>query len=148
MPGALLLRSDVIRKRLFGRKPTERLPKDAYTREVSVEVFETIARRARALLAAGRSVVADGVYGEAGQRAGIEAVARAAGARFDGFWLTAPEAVLVGRVERRVGDASDADRRVVRAQRGLDESSVAWRHLRADRPLADVAAEALTILEA
>jgi hypothetical protein len=35
MPGALLLRSDVIRKRLFGKPPDERLPLEAYAPEVS-----------------------------------------------------------------------------------------------------------------
>ncbi len=147
MPGAVVLRSDVIRKRLFGVAPTERLPESAYTAEVSARVFETIARRAATLLAAGRAVVADGVYGKAEHRAAIGAVAREAGARFDGIWLMAPEAVLLERVTARRGDASDADRRIVLAQRRMDEASVAWRQLRADRPLADLVAETLTVLE-
>ncbi len=147
MPGAVVLRSDVIRKQLFGVAPTEKLPESAYTAEVSARVFETIARRAARLLAAGRAVVADGVYGKEEQRAAIEAVARQAGARFDGFWLMAPEAVLLERVEARRGDASDADRRIVLAQRRMDEASVAWRQLRADRPIAALCAEAHSILE-
>ena len=132
---------------LFGVAPTEKLPESAYTAEVSARVFETIARRAARLLAAGRAVVADGVYGKEEQRAAIEAAARQAGARFDGFWLMAPEAVLLERVEARRGDASDADRRIVLAQRRMDEASVAWRQLRADRPIAELRAEAHSMLE-
>jgi aminoglycoside phosphotransferase family enzyme/predicted kinase len=147
MPGAVVLRSDVIRKGLFDVASTERLPECAYNAEASMRVFETIARRAAALLAAGRAVVADGVYGDVGQRASIEAAARDAGVRFDGFWLIAPEAVLLERVEARRGDASDADRRIVLAQRRMDEGSVTWRQLRADRPLAELLAETMSLLE-
>src|SRR4029079_10194114 len=38
-PGALLLRSDVERKRLFGVAETEHLPSDAYTVEASTKVY-------------------------------------------------------------------------------------------------------------
>ncbi|MFO1066975.1 MAG: AAA family ATPase [Geminicoccaceae bacterium] len=139
MPGAVVLRSDVIRKRLLGRAPTERLPEEAYTAEVSGRVFAAIAERAAVLLGAGQAVIADAVYGHAEQRHAIEAVARRAGVPFTGFWLEAPERVLTARVEARTGDASDADARVVRLQREIDDSRVAWTRLEAGRPLAEVA---------
>ncbi len=41
-PGAVLLRSDVIRKRLFGVEPTERLGEEAYTEAVSDRVYEAL----------------------------------------------------------------------------------------------------------
>lgn len=148
MPGAVVLRSDVIRKRLLGREPGQRLPEQAYLPEVSERVFAEIERRAAAILAAGHAVIADAVYGHAAQRAGIEAVARAAGVPFTGIWLTAAEAELERRVDRRRGDASDADARVVRLQRGIDEAAVTWRRLRADRPLAAIVDDARRLLEA
>jgi aminoglycoside phosphotransferase family enzyme/predicted kinase len=147
LPGAVVLRSDVIRKRLFGREPTERLPPEAYKPEVSERVFATIAERARRLLAAGHSVIADAVYGHPEQRTAIEAVARQAHAPFTGIWLTAPEPVLEHRVGARVNDASDADARVVRLQRGIEKMWTRWRRLRVDRPLAEVAAEVRGIIE-
>lgn len=127
MPGAFLLRSDVIRKGLFGRAPTERLPVEAYAPEVSARVFATMARRAGELLAAGRTVIADGVYGEPGQREAIEGVASAAGVPFRAVWLEAPQTVLEARVTARTGDASDADADVVRRQgEAIDETLVTW----------------------
>ncbi len=42
MPGALVLRSDVERKALFGRKRTERLPPEAYRAEVSEQVYAVL----------------------------------------------------------------------------------------------------------
>ena len=43
LPGAVLVRSDVVRKRLFGRAPAERLPEEAYRPEVSGRVFAAMA---------------------------------------------------------------------------------------------------------
>jgi predicted kinase len=144
-PGATVLRSDVIRKQLFGRAPTERLPPEAYSDEVSAKVFARIAERAAILLAAGRSVIADAVYGEPAKRRELQAVAQAAGLPFQGIWLEADESVLVERVGRRKDDASDADAEVVRKQREIVPPED-WRRVRADRPLEDVAAAALDVL--
>ena len=126
MPGAVLLRSDVIRKRLFGREPTEKLPEAAYAEAVSERVFAHLAARAETLLRAGRTVIADGVFGGPDQRARIERAAAAAAVPFSGFWLQAPEAVLEARVGGRRGDASDADVAVVRAQRAMATGAVDW----------------------
>ena len=145
-PGAVILRSDVIRKELFGRAATDRLPQDAYVTEVSTRVFATIAERAATCLAAGHSVIADAVYGHADQRAALAAVAAAHGAPFRGLWLEAPLPLKLDRVARRTGDASDADAAVVRRQaETIDGATVGWRRLAADRPIAELAAEALAL---
>lgn len=115
-PGAVVLRSDVIRKRLYGVAETQRLPEAAYDWQVSVRVFAEIEQRAEHVLRQGHAVIADAVYGNDGQRDGIAAVARRLGVPFDGVWLEAPPAVLEQRVEARRGDASDATAAVVRAQ--------------------------------
>ncbi|KZD10316.1 bifunctional aminoglycoside phosphotransferase/ATP-binding protein [Oceanibaculum pacificum] len=115
-PGAVVLRSDVIRKRLYGVAETERLPAAAYEWQVSVRVFAEIERRAEQVLRQGHAVIADAVYGNDGQRDGIAAVAGRLGVPFDGVWLEAPAAVLEQRVDARRGDASDATAAVVRAQ--------------------------------
>ena len=146
-PGAVILRSDVIRKELFGRPATERLPAEAYLPEVSERVFATIAERAASCLAGGHSVIADAVYGHAAQRAAIAAVAAARRVPFHGFWLEAPLRLKLDRVARRLGDASDADAAVVRRQaETIDAASVTWRRLAADRPLTELAAEVLAIV--
>ncbi len=148
MPGAMILRSDVIRKRLFGCRPETRLPSTAYRAEISHRVFDTIERRAALLLAGGRSVICDGVYGDPAQRRGIEAVARANGADFLGIWLEAPLEVLEARVAARRGDASDADIAVLRRQcRSIDPSKIPWRRVDAARPVPEIAAEIRRLLE-
>lgn len=123
-PGAVILRSDVVRKRLFQRLPDERLPQEGYARGVSARVFARIEERARTLLAAGQAVVADAVYGEAWQRQGIGKVAPE---RFTGLWLDAPQVVLEARVAARRGDASDATVEVLRDQLArIDRTGIAW----------------------
>ncbi len=46
--------------------------------------------------------------------------------RFDGLWLEAPAEVMIERVERRRGDASDATAEVVRRQLEWDLGDVGW----------------------
>jgi predicted kinase len=146
-PGAVILRSDVIRKGQFDREPTDRLPPEAYLPAVSRQVFATIADRAAECLAVGHAVIADAVYGTSEQRAGIAAAAARCGAPFLGIWLEAPQATCVTRVTTRTGDASDADAAVVaRQSESIDSGSVGWHRLRADRPIAEVAADALALL--
>ncbi len=145
MPGAFVLRSDVIRKRLFGAEPEATLPAEAYTEGVSNEVFERLAARAEVLLAAGRTVIADGVFGQDWQRQRIATAAAMQDVPFAGFWLEADQAILEDRVAGRTGDASDADVEVVRAQAAMDTHSVAWRRIDAAGGAKGVA---LTIREA
>lgn len=147
-PGAVLLRSDVVRKTLAGVAPTTRLPSEAYTAARSAEVFAAIARHAKVLLAAGRTVIADGVFGAAAQRQEIAAAARAAGVPFRAVWLEAPEGELERRVAARRNDASDADLAVVRSQAGhLARARTGWPGIAAGRPLAEVAAEVRRVWE-
>ena len=146
-PGAVILRSDVIRKGRFGREPTDRLPPEAYVPAVSRQVFAAIAERAAECLTAGHAVIADAVYGTPEQRAGIAAAAARCGVPFLGVWLEAPQATCAARVTARTGDASDADAAVVARQgQNIDFGSVGWHRLRADRPIAEVAADVLALL--
>jgi hypothetical protein len=125
-PGALVLRSDVIRKQLCGVPPLTRLGDDAYAPEVSRRVYQTIADRARVALDAGHSVIADAVYALPSERDAIAAVARAAGARLDGLWMDAPPAILERRLAARQADASDADAAVLHRQLQADLGRVDW----------------------
>jgi predicted kinase len=115
-PGAVIPRSDVIRKRLMGVPELEPLPQGGYTPAVSGRVFAELERRAGQALAAGHSVIADAVFGTRARRHSIAAVAREVGVAFTGLWLDAPSATLEARVAGRTGDASDATVAVVRQQ--------------------------------
>ncbi len=123
-PGAVILRSDVERKALFGLAETERLPQLAYDRKVTQRVYDALADKARRVLAAGHSAVADAVFADKDERAAIRAAA--GDAPFRGLFLTAELSVRLGRVGARRADASDADEAVARAQEQYDLGALDW----------------------
>jgi uncharacterized protein len=128
-PGAVVLRSDEIRKRLWDVAPTQKLGPEAYAPEATAKVYASLFATARQVLEAGLCVVADAAFLEPAQRAAVEAVAREAGAPFEGIWMEAPEAVLRGRLAARVSDASDADSEVLSGQLGKDLGEIGWRRV-------------------
>jgi len=115
-PGARILRSDVLRKRLAGVAPEETLPGQAYTRASSGEVYGELARLAARALDAGAAVIADAVFSSPEERAQIAGVPACRHSPFAGLWLVLGEAGRVSRVETRRKDASDATADVVRMQ--------------------------------
>ncbi len=114
-PGALVLRSDEIRKRQHGAAPEERLPQSAYSEAASEAVFAELAVLAREAASGGHAVIADATFIELRRRKTIEAAAKAAGVPFVGLWLEAPLSVLEERISARSRDASDATIAVLRA---------------------------------
>lgn len=125
-PGAIHLRSDVERKRMFAAEPTEQLPRQAYSEEVSIRVYRRLCQRADAALKAGTSVIVDAVFLQPHHRRWIEQVAKRRGVPFIGLWLEAPERQLAERVAKRRNDASDADEAVVRMQFATHAAATCW----------------------
>lgn len=142
-PGAVVLRTDEIRKRLAGAGPTERLERSLYTPEFYERVYGALFDEAARLLAAGRAVVLDATFLEPALRARAETLARDAGVPFSGVLLEAPAEVLAGRIEARAGDASDATVEVLMGQierlRTSEAPSAAWRRVDASGSVEDSA---------
>ncbi len=145
-PGAAVLRSDEIRKRMFDKLPEQRLGVDAYRSAVSRKMYARMAGDARHALTAGWPVVADATFMAPGDRDAIEAVARDAGVSFTGLWLDAPAEALRERVAKRASDASDADVAVLARQLEVDVGTVTWTRIDASADKASVAAAATEAL--
>lgn len=144
-PGARLLRSDVLRKRLAGVAPETALPRDSYSLDSARRVYAALYEEAALTLAAGYSAVVDATFLREEERQAIAAVANAAGVPFTGLWLEAPREVLARRIAERRGDASDADLTVLDWQLGLDPGAVAWQRVDAAGGLAETIAAAQTL---
>ncbi|HEY4030444.1 MAG TPA: AAA family ATPase [Caulobacteraceae bacterium] len=126
-PGAVVLRSDEVRKRLWGRRPTDALPPEAYAPDQSQRVYGVLMREAALVLKAGRPVILDAVFLQPAERAAAQQAAQAAGVDFEGVWLDAPAEVMRQRLAGRTGDASDADIRVLEQQLTRDPGSIGWK---------------------
>ncbi len=134
-PGARILSSDRIRKRMHGVDAFKRLPVSAYAPTVSHRVYAALRIEAARVLAAGHCAIADAVFDRPSERKEIEAVARDEGADFHGVWLAAPAAMLARRIEARVDDPSDATPAVLAAQVARGCGAISWHRLPADRSL-------------
>jgi hypothetical protein len=145
-PGAVVLRSDVERKLLFGAAETELLPQRAYTPEATEKVYASIAEKARSVIAAGYSAIVDAVFAQENERTAIAHAAE--GVVFSGLFLIAGLDTRVERVGTRGKDASDADAAVARRQERYELGQIDWHALDASGTPADTlrrAQEALGI---
>ncbi len=144
--GAVILRSDVIRKRMFEQSPEEPLPLEAYRPEISARVFARMFKDARRALAAHSTVILDATFLDEQLRKRAAALACRAGIPFMGLWLEAPDAVLIPRIARRCGDASDATAEVLARQRKAGAGVVGWTRLDAAASPAEMRLQARTAL--
>jgi aminoglycoside phosphotransferase family enzyme/predicted kinase len=146
VPGAVVLRSDVERKALFGKDEHEKLPQQAYAPAVTARVYATVADKARRAVAAGHSAIVDAVFAKPQERALMEQSAQTLGVPFHGLFLEADLATRIARVGPRSRDASDADASVARAQESYDLGAVGWTQVDASGTPAQTLARARAAL--
>jgi len=125
-PGAVVLRSDVERKLLFGRDEHEPLPAEAYAPDVTARVYATIVDKARRAVAAGQSAILDAAFTKVQERVVVENSAKLIGVAFHGLFLESDLDTRLGRVGARRRDASDADTTIARAQESYDLGELGW----------------------
>jgi uncharacterized protein len=147
VPGAIVVRTDELRKRLCGVGPLDRLGAEGYTRAVSERVYAAAIEQAARLAGTGQTAIVDAVFARPEDRVEVERVAARAGGPFTGLWLDARLETLLGRVAARHGDPSDADAAVVRQQAADEIGPVAWHRVNAEASLEAVLAQARGALE-
>ena len=125
-PGAVVLRSDEVRKRLWACPELEALPAEAYSAEESLRVHDHMFDLASVCLGAGHSVVLDATFRDAVLRDEAEAVAGRAGVPFSGLWLDVAAAVRSARIGQRLNDVSDATQAIAEGQGDIDLDGMTW----------------------
>ena len=145
-PGAVHLRSDIERKRLFNVHEFDRLPEAAYRPEVTARIYHRLRDLAAIALAAGQSVIIDAVHLTPEERIAVKEIASRSEAHFTGLWLEAPVDRLVERVAKRERDASDATAEIVSAQAKQATGAMDWRRVDASAPLETIARDALAAI--
>lgn len=120
--GAIRIRSDFERKRLFGEQHGDQhdeVGSGIYNKQASTTTYERLHQLAQIALHAGYPVVLDATYLQLWQREKANQVAQASGVPFLILSCQAPEEVIHGWLEQRrtTGhDISDATAKVVAAQ--------------------------------
>ena len=142
-PGAVHVRSDVERKRLFGVAQTQKLPERAYAPEVSDQVYAICRKRALMGLEGGQAVIVDAVHAKQEEREAVQVFAAKEGIPFTGLWLEAPPEVIRERVASRTRDVSDATPPVVDTQLTYDIGKQDFEVIDATLPFEQVVASCL-----
>jgi uncharacterized protein len=125
-PGAIILRSDVVRKQLFEVAPEQKLPETAYRPQISNEVYDVLSQQVDRVLSQGHSAMADAVFARESERAAIMHIARRAHVRFVGTFLVADLRIRQERIARRTADASDATTEIAELQEQYHVGAVDW----------------------
>ena len=109
--GAIVVRTDAVRKRLGGVPLREWVAADfgmgLYAPEIGRRTYAEAARLADELLRAGWPVVVDGSFSHAAERDALRAVAGHHRLPFAVLWCDAPDEVLVERLRQRAGDRQE-----------------------------------------
>jgi uncharacterized protein len=125
-PGAIIIRSDVLRKQMFGVNEAERLPPSAYQAEINARVYDQLLGRAATIIAQGHSVILDAVFAQETERALAAETARKLNRPFLGLFLAADLATRQSRIAGRESDASDATAEVAAVQQSYNIGTVDW----------------------
>jgi len=144
-PGAVVLRSDAVRKQLAGAGLYDKLPQDAYSREMSDKVYARLLADAERALSSGHSVILDAVHAHADERDRAANLAHKLEIPFIGLWLDVPLDVRQQRIGGRAKDASDATREVAKAQDSYDLGPMDWHILDAGQSLEKLTREVQAI---
>jgi uncharacterized protein len=126
LPGAILLRSDIIRKQLLGIDQYAKLTEQAYSPEITRKTYDEIYKRATIALKAGYSVIADAVFSAPDERQAIQNVGIHTGMQFKGIWLETDPTIASARILNRENDASDATPDVLNRQLDYDVGIMNW----------------------
>ncbi len=113
--GAIVVRTDALRKRLAGLALSERRQADfgegLYSPDMALRTYTEAMALATKILGAGWPVVLDGAFSSAAQRSQAREAAARAGVPVAVLWCDAPDSVLADRLRRRAhdpGEVSDA----------------------------------------
>lgn len=144
--GAIIVRSDGIRKRMAGKRPEEKLGPESYSKDMNAAVYDRMKANALNALKAGQSVIVDAAHLRAAERDALSHIATVADAPFTGLWLDVPPEITRARISARVGDASDAGLSVLERQMHYDLEPIRWRRINAGGQLKTTLEQALDLI--
>ena len=128
-PGAVVLSSDLTRKRLFSAEPETWLDPQFYRPEASDRVYRELLDCAERAVGGGATVILDATFTHLESRDEIEKLAATHGVDFHGYWLVGDTDNLARRVAERPKGASDATVDVLQQQLEQGSGEINWRQI-------------------
>jgi hypothetical protein len=120
MIGAIRIRSDVERKRMYDREHTgdtkSEVDQGIYTSQASEQTYSRLQELASHMIKSGYSVIVDAAFLKHEQRQPFQLLAESLGVRYHILEVTAPADTLRQRIIERKHDISDADLAVLEHQ--------------------------------
>ncbi len=139
--GAVVIRSDYIRKELTGVEDTEPAPSGAYSAEMTARVYELMITRAAAVLAGGLPVVLDATFQSREAQLLVAGLAEIRGAECHCIWCHCRTEIALERIRNRTGDPSDATEEIRARQEAIASFPTGkWQVLSTDGTREEVAA--------
>ncbi|MFI3185543.1 MAG: AAA family ATPase [Methylococcaceae bacterium] len=124
--GAVQIRSDIERKRLFGYRPNEEsgsgINNGLYTQEANLKTYLHLKELAQGILEAGFPVIIDAAFLKSAQRELFRRLATDCGVRFHIINCQASNEALCQRIKQRQDDASEATAAVLHRQQQSAQS--------------------------
>ena len=118
--GAIRIRSDVERKRMFGLEQKtdtrDEIDQGIYSSDASRQTYSQLLELARLILNSGYSAIIDAAFLKQEQRLPFQLLAKSLGVRYSILEITAPADILRQRIVARKHDVSDADLAVLEHQ--------------------------------
>ena len=117
---AIVMRSDVERKRLFGlsaaQAAADSYQQGIYSQQATADTYNRLAELSADIIESGYSVIVDATFSDSQQRRNFQQLARNKDCCFVMLDLKVPETILQQRILQRQGDVSDADLSVLQQQ--------------------------------
>ena len=132
-PGAVVLSSDLIRKRQFAVEPEDRLGARFYRTDITRKVYGELFDLTRKSVSEGCSVIVDATFMNAQDRTEMEKIAGALNTPLSGYWLTGDASLLGQRIANRPKGASDATTDILDQQLKRGPGDVDWKCVHATK---------------
>lgn len=124
-PGAIVIRSDAVRKAIFDVPEHHRLPASAYAVEVTQQVYDALMTKAHRIASQGHCAIIDAAFLRPEERRTFAGIEPASSIHL-GLFLRADLNVRLARIAGRRNDASDATATVALMQEGHGSGNMDW----------------------
>lgn len=133
-PGARVVRTDIVRKRLNKVPFSDSLGAEGYTPEMTEKTYQAFRAELEASIKAGHSAIADAVFAKQQQREQVAELAASLDVALEGLWVDVSLEIREQRVSSRERNVSDVTVEIARQQMDYDLGEISWLRIDSSGP--------------